>query len=54
MSIHLKLLDLTARKEIQGNPSLWFLEEDVTNAYHQLSAELVFRRTIEFLKSHLE
>jgi carboxymethylenebutenolidase len=31
----------------------WFLEEDVTEAYHQPSAELAFRRTLAFLKSHL-
>jgi carboxymethylenebutenolidase len=31
----------------------WFLEEDVIEAYHQPSAELAFRRTIAFLKSHL-
>jgi carboxymethylenebutenolidase len=31
----------------------WFLEEDVIKAYHQPSAELAFRRTITFLKSHL-
>lgn len=31
----------------------WFLEENVKNAYHQPSAELAFRRTIAFLKSHL-
>jgi carboxymethylenebutenolidase len=31
----------------------WFLEEDVIKAYHRPSAELAFRRTVTFLKSHL-
>jgi carboxymethylenebutenolidase len=31
----------------------WFLEQDVIQAYHRPSAELAFKRTTTFLKSHL-
>ena len=31
----------------------WFFEDNVVKAYHRPSAELAFRRTIDFLKSHL-
>lgn len=31
----------------------WFFEEDVTDSYHRPSAELAFRRAVDFLKSYL-
>ena len=38
---------------IYENTTHWFFEDDVVQAYQQPSADLVFKRTIEFLKSYL-